>query len=715
MFHPRPFGGIVNIFSKSGKGEQGSKAEGNPVGGGDAPAAQVDPTAITNEGFLSNRRTQGEDGIQVGPKAPDGKAIADDFKSFNIGNSNHAVKKDPDPEEPTLVIPENAAEMAAQGVFDKLHLLQIMFGYERLRKEKSSAFDDMDKPKFKFVDSVPHAMHPGVMRDGGHGSREGHGGMFTHSSHSGFDHGDNPRKSLELNTGQRRSYFDHRIQKGRDGFRMGRDSYDSSDYTKRMDHHDVNPTRGDDHGRRKGHDEYAHRGDFRFGNDKHKQNEGPVRQGDDRTSHYKVFEKLKQNESAMHSPLKGQTHFGEKDSAGHNTLQKQQSERFDIRDTYRQLESLQKPLPAVPKPSPEVRITETNIINNGLAIKGADDKFGKYSALTPSSMKPSPAWSRGGDSYAWGKPASGRLETTPVKGPEVFTTPSMKTASGSQSFLERLLDKSFDALEPAMDNAMVETAAHFQKSMQFSNEVSQASQTINMEWQYKDPHGLIHGPFSSKQMYTWYINNFFNPNLQMRYNSKMPWTPFKELYPPNTNPFRENPVGFSDKPGTPSPRRKGESSVEATPLVSIAKEKEPQSRDSGSMELESPVFSTRWNKPEDMKVDSLLGIMEKQKRQSAAAAAAAPKPVTPMARPSPGWNLPVDDPAPVSSDDFPQLSLGVEKSSKGKKKIPTRPFPQPQQSTMSLKAFMKHHAPTPETTKVQPRESFASKVMGNNK
>lgn len=93
MFHPRPFGGIVNIFSKSGKGEQGSKAEGNPVGGGDAPAAQVDPTAITNEGFLSNRRTQGEDGIQVGPKAPDGKAIADDFKSFNIGNSNHAVKR----------------------------------------------------------------------------------------------------------------------------------------------------------------------------------------------------------------------------------------------------------------------------------------------------------------------------------------------------------------------------------------------------------------------------------------------------------------------------------------------------------------------------------------------------------------------------------------------------------------------------------------------
>jgi hypothetical protein len=35
-------------------------------------------------------------------------------------------------------------------------------------------------------------------------------------------------------------------------------------------------------------------------------------------------------------------------------------------------------------------------------------------------------------------------------------------------------------------------------------------------WEYKDPEGNIHGPFTLNQMRTWYQLNFFLPEVPMR-------------------------------------------------------------------------------------------------------------------------------------------------------------------------------------------------------
>ncbi|EAN32468.1 GYF domain protein [Theileria parva strain Muguga] len=74
---------------------------------------------------------------------------------------------------------------------------------------------------------------------------------------------------------------------------------------------------------------------------------------------------------------------------------------------------------------------------------------------------------------------------------------------------------------------------------------------VNLQWQYMDPQGMVHGPFSSDQMYHWYVKNFFHQNLRMRFNSKMPWMPFKELFSPNSIPFKSLPKFFLHSPNLP--------------------------------------------------------------------------------------------------------------------------------------------------------------------
>ncbi|BAM39899.1 uncharacterized protein TOT_020001029 [Theileria orientalis strain Shintoku] len=105
---------------------------------------------------------------------------------------------------------------------------------------------------------------------------------------------------------------------------------------------------------------------------------------------------------------------------------------------------------------------------------------------------------------------------------------------GDQSFLERLLDKPFEAAENVDTDVL-----------NFSHNLVDTPRKmwseVNLQWQYMDPQGMVHGPFSSDQMYHWYLKNFFPQNLRMRYNSKMAWTPFKDLFAANTVPFKSLP------------------------------------------------------------------------------------------------------------------------------------------------------------------------------
>ncbi|UKK02267.2 hypothetical protein MACK_001623 [Theileria orientalis] len=162
---------------------------------------------------------------------------------------------------------------------------------------------------------------------------------------------------------------------------------------------------------------------------------------------------------------------------------------------------------------------------------------------------------------------------------------------GDHSFLERLLDKPFEASENA-DTEVLNFSQNFVETpRKMWNEV-------NLQWQYMDPQGMVHGPFSSDQMYHWYLKNFFPQNLRMRYNSKMPWTPFKDLFPANTVPFKSLPRQFSTHP--PSSVTSSMQSKPAMPPSSMAnKMKDGWSQSSSSNLLPSPntTFASSSSKP----------------------------------------------------------------------------------------------------------------------
>ncbi|KAK1937397.1 hypothetical protein X943_001548 [Babesia divergens] len=728
MFHPRPFGGIVNILSKSSKDELASKNEKQPSTVTDATGMPHDGSALGNEGFLSHHRRPlpGEEGTHGGYKNYEGKRAPDDSMSGLHGYSNVSTKTAASPRIPVIEIPKDAAQIAtSQCIFEKLYLVQLMFAYENLDKENRSILGDMEAPKFKFVDVVPHVHQPAGNRDHGHGSREGGSGLYMHGGHSAFDHGDTGRKAMDLAHGQRRNYFDQRAQKGKDGFRHSREGFDASDYAKRGDQYDSNLHHSDEHVRRKTFEDLNQRMDYRFGHDRGKSHEGPVRQEDENTLQLRAVDQRKQAVAAFNPTVKQHVAHPESEFVLQGSMHaQQQGDRVESRESYRQIETMQQrrhdsmlPLSgersALQRPMAEPRLTEADVMNTTFAQKAAaEERLMRYNLLTGAMDKSNQPWARNSENFPWQTPRGNRFDSVAVKPDGVFNSPAVKTVGANQSFLERLLDKSFDAGEIGVDEAVLDASNQFQRSLQFAPEGSQVPPTINLEWQYKDPHGMVHGPFSSSQMYTWYINNFFNPNLQMRYNQKMPWAPFKDLYPPNSNPFRENPAGFGVKTPKNKPVHKiVETTNVVVTTVSAVKGADPKPTGDNTQDDESPIFNPRWNKPDEVKVDSLSEIMEKQKSQSITTKAASTHKVAPTAKPSPGWHFAEAEAVSVASEEFPTLALGAEKTSRPKKK-PSGTLQQ-QHNTMPLKVFMKQHAQTPDSTKYQPRESFASKVMGN--
>ncbi|OEH78224.1 hypothetical protein cyc_00083 [Cyclospora cayetanensis] len=62
--------------------------------------------------------------------------------------------------------------------------------------------------------------------------------------------------------------------------------------------------------------------------------------------------------------------------------------------------------------------------------------------------------------------------------------------------------------------------------------LSQGSLNINSSiWYYRDPSGTQRGPFSGKDMHSWWQRNYFSDHLLMRWGPNMPWIPFGLIYP----------------------------------------------------------------------------------------------------------------------------------------------------------------------------------------
>ncbi|AFZ79057.1 hypothetical protein BEWA_019020 [Theileria equi strain WA] len=185
-------------------------------------------------------------------------------------------------------------------------------------------------------------------------------------------------------------------------------------------------------------------------------------------------------------------------------------------------------------------------------IRGKVDIEFKRSDLADKNRDPLLAFKEGTDEYPFAKPKLRPIPSqTDWKSKNSFENDigffqfskrgfpqKEETKDSEQSFLEKLLDKPFDN----EDDTFTQNVNSPRRSIWGDNE-----QTVNLQWQYMDPHGIVHGPFPSEQMYQWYSKNFFPQNLRMRYNTKMSWTPLKDLYPPNTSAFRSLPSGYDGK------------------------------------------------------------------------------------------------------------------------------------------------------------------------
>ncbi|GBE60848.1 grb10 interacting GYF, putative [Babesia ovata] len=785
-----------------------------------------------------------------------------------------------------IEIPAEAEQRAmSEAIYDKLYLLQLMMNMQRISTEQGVTVIENPPPKLKFLLSTVYVQHHTGPRDAGHGHREGFVGLYSHTAQSLFDQGEAGRKSMDIAPGQRRNYFDQRVPKGKESFVLGREGYDMPGYPKRGDLLEGDQHFADGHARWKTYDNNALRNDSKFGFERFKSPDGMGILDAEQELRAKGLEHLKQRASQFPSPGGASALHGGSDVSMQSLLHEQSPpDRYDVSEHYPPFDGsahndallLGLERHAMHRPSADMHFNKSVMMPDAFgAVESTEQKLLQYTALAASVAQAQPVGGITSDASPWPSTSASDLKAPSVKAEDVFGSPLLKNSGNSVSFLERLLDKSFDTTEPGLDPSIAEATAQFQKSLQLSTEQrmqtqnrievqtqlqshlilqshlqseleaqmqaplhgrqhmsSQASlnmqhkmkaqmplksqhplrsqlqskpqqlksqlpnksqqlksqsqnklqplsksqqplkaqpplkpqiapksqsplplqmqsvpsshanlhvnaqpqlpvqqqlqphlqqtipPTIDLQWQYMDFHGLVHGPFSSKQMYTWYINNFFNPNLKMRYNQMMPWTPFKDLYPVSSRAFLENPVGYTtEEPQTTTIHHQAPETpkVIVTPPTT-SHSVEAVSADAAVQISESPQMSSqRWNKPDELKVDSLLDIMEKQKRQSVPKAV--PKSTAPpeVPKPSPGWKV-ADIPGPspvVASDDFPSLALGVEKVTKPKKK-PVGTTTQ-QGNTMTLKAFMKHQAQTPENTRVHPRESFASKLMGNNK
>ncbi|ORM40898.1 uncharacterized protein BXIN_1774 [Babesia sp. Xinjiang] len=855
MFHPRPFGGSANIFAKSSKGEQENRNDGQltsiPEPGASHPTNQERSEPLRrhapSDGKASsfNRGQEHRRSMDDNQSFRDSRSFADsklpakgrlfsdrrlfsgsrplvDPKDFSdlkplaepkgfddmrlqppsTGVEIASATNDTPEELQKIVVPPDAPQKAAsEGVYDKTYLLQLMMHFQKLYQEKGVAACKMDPPRFKFVDSHPPMQHNAGIRDFVNGPREGIMGGYGGVPQAMFDHGDPHRKSVDLVSGQRRSYFDQRIPKGKDAFRLTRDGFDGSDYPKRGDMQGLDQQIAEAHGRWNNYEAHSMRNERRFMYENYQSTEGLSLLDDERALQLGRIDHMKHVVPPFHSTPGGAGLHHESDVGLLSSLQSQRRpEHYNMHDRYpfdanqvRHAESLMS-LGVDPasyrRPAGDMRFVKGGMMGHGIPTTGPSEQtLLQYTALAASAAKAPQTWKTTRELTLWQADAPPADEPIPADDSGVFDSPVLQGANQRVSFLERLLDKSFDSIESSLDNPILDTAAQLQKVMNLvasqmrsqSQEQEQAEpqtqeqdqpqeqpdvqtqpqvqpqpqvqtqpqvqsqpqvqiqpqvhipspqqirrmeppvlQTISLQWQYKDFHGEVHGFYSSSQMYTWYINNFFAPNLPMRYDERMPWTLFKDLYPPSYTPFVDPPLGYI-------PEAANQLTLQHTPgfipSVSVGRPAVQEVETPAAEErvqAGDPVRASglRWNKPDDVKVDSLLEIMEKQMRQSA------PKsepqvPASPVTtRPSPGWKVSdtTSGPVSVASDDFPSLALGAEKIPKSRKKSGGGSNqPQHQQSTMSLKAFMKYQAQLPDSTRGQPKDSFARKLMGDKK
>eukprot|EP00397_Hematodinium_sp_SG-2012_P010954 GEMP01011080.1.p1 GENE.GEMP01011080.1~~GEMP01011080.1.p1 ORF type:complete len:812 (+),score=232.36 GEMP01011080.1:56-2491(+) len=57
-------------------------------------------------------------------------------------------------------------------------------------------------------------------------------------------------------------------------------------------------------------------------------------------------------------------------------------------------------------------------------------------------------------------------------------------------------------------------------------------------WRYRDPHGVVQGPFSTMEMQHWSDLGYFSSHLPLQYSGMGPFLPLKALFPKGVPPFR---------------------------------------------------------------------------------------------------------------------------------------------------------------------------------
>lgn len=103
-----------------------------------------------------------------------------------------------------------------------------------------------------------------------------------------------------------------------------------------------------------------------------------------------------------------------------------------------------------------------------------------------------------------------------------------------------------------------------------------AAVQLSDSWQYKDPQGLVQGPFSKADIIDWYESGYFPPDLPIRHadaDNDSAWTPLHLILKIWHGPAAHLPPGFPAMPGlapvTPAATATAPQSHAAEPLLSV--------------------------------------------------------------------------------------------------------------------------------------------------
>lgn len=147
-----------------------------------------------------------------------------------------------------------------------------------------------------------------------------------------------------------------------------------------------------------------------------------------------------------------------------------------------------------------------------------------------------PAFSAAAQEFVPGKAFSAVTVQEFVPGkPFVLSTPSLErdrsdAGSDTRSMSSKVLSGGLNTEAP-------EFVPSWQKGSTGTATAPQVKVTEKKVWWYRDPQGVVRGPFSTTEMSAWSGKGYFSAGLEIALSDRGPYLPLSSVYPSPERPF----------------------------------------------------------------------------------------------------------------------------------------------------------------------------------